>query len=243
MKKQLVGKPDRKSSSKEQKAVRRQAPEQTRPLVAEGKHPGAVEIGQRPEKDRWAEDIATLRRAAAELARRRTKTRTGGDDSFDEIAESLDDPSREKRSAAVRALYNRDPDRAASFFNLALREGSPAERRQVGAALAGSGLLHEAIQDLMGDSHENSYGAFSLLFLAAKAGEIQPLTSVIETHPSIELRLALIRLLASSGEPKIVAAFRRLATSSSLPVEVRSAVIEASNQIAGRMRETETPAA
>ena len=240
MKKELVVKPDRKGSLKEQKAVPRQSIEERWPMVAEGEHQSAVEIDQGPENDRWAEDMAVLRRAAAELVRRRTKTRSGSDDSFDQIVTSLDNPSLEVRSAAVRALYECDPDRAASFLNLALRQGSPAERRQVGAALAGSGLLSEAIQELMGESQENSYRAFSLLFLVAKAGEVQPLISVIESHPSIELRLVVIRLLASSGESEIVAAFRRLGVSSSLPVEVRSAAMEASNQIAARMSKATT---
>jgi hypothetical protein len=240
MKKPLVAKPDRKGSLKEQEAAPGQSIEESWPSVAEVEHPGAAEIDQSLENDDWAEDMAILRRAAAELARRRTKTRSGSDDSFDQIIESLDNPSMEVRSTAVRALYECDPDRAASFLNLTLRQGSPAERRQVGAALAGSGLLSEAIHDLMGESHENSYRAFSLLFLVAKAGEVEPLISVIESHPSIELRLVVIRLLASSGEPEIVAAFRRLGISSSLPVEVRSAAIEASNQIAARMSKTTT---
>jgi HEAT repeat protein len=239
MKKQVVAKPDRKSSLKEQEATHRQSNEETWPAVVEAKHQVA-EITQGLENDPWAEDMVILRRAAADLARRRTRTRGVSDDSFDQIIESLDNPSLEVRSAAVRALYECDPDRAASFLNLTLRQGSPAERRQVGAALAGSGLLSEAIHDLMGESHENSYRAFSLLFLVAKAGEVEPLISVIESHPSIELRLVVIRLLASSGEPEIVDAFRRLGISSSLPVEVRSAAIEASNQIVDRMSKTTT---
>lgn len=241
MKKPLVAKPDRKSSLKEQKAEPRLSVEERWPMAAKGEHPSGEEIGLGSENDRWAEDMAVLRRAAAELVRRRTKTWSGSDDSFDQIVESLDNPSSDVRSAAVRALYESDPDRAASFLNLALRQGSSAERRQVGAALAGSGLLSEAIQELMGESSENSYRAFSLLFLVAKAGEVQPLISVIESHPSIELRLVVIRLLASSGESEVVAAFRRLGTSSSLPVEVRSAAMEASNQIAARMNKTTTP--
>jgi HEAT repeat protein len=238
MKKQVVAKSDRKSSLKEQEATHRQSSEETWPVV-EAKHPVA-EITQGLQNDPWAEDMVILRRAAADLARRRTRTRSVSDHSFDQIIESLDNPSLEVRSAAVRALYECDPDRAASFLNLTLRQGSPAERRQVGAALAGSGLLSEAIHDLMGESQENSYRAFSLLFLVAKAGEVEPLLSVIESHPSIELRLVVIRLLASSGEPEIVDAFRRLGISSSLPVEVRSAAIEASNQIVDRMSKTTT---
>ena len=87
----------------------------------------------------------------------------------------------------------------------------------------------------MGESRGNSYGAFSLLFLVAKAGEIQPLMHLIENHPSVELRVAVIRLLASSREPEIAPTFRRLAMSSLMPGEVRSAVMEASTRLAARL--------
>jgi hypothetical protein len=186
------------------------------------------------EEDRWHRDQAVLRRAAEHNAHRRNETKVGLTSSvrvysFDEIVEALEDPSPEARYEAVRALYELDPDRAASFFNIALREGSPAERRNIGAALAGSGLLEEAINDLMGDNPENSYSAFSFLFLVAKAGEVQPLVQVISNHPSLELRLTLIKLLASSGDQEIIPAFRHL-TASSLPVEVRSALMDVINQ-------------
>ena len=77
----------------------------------------------------------------------------------------------------------------------------------LGSALADSGLLYEAIDDLMAENHESCYGAFSLLFLVAKAGVVEPLTSVIEKHPSLDLSLAVIRLLASSGEPEVRLSF------------------------------------
>jgi HEAT repeat protein len=196
----------------------------------------------------WHQDIDTLRQAAAKLVRRganikRPVPATSADDSFHRIAESLDDSSPESRSVIVRALYDLDPDRAASFFNLALRDGSPEDRRQLGAALAGSGLVKEAIEDLMSESRENSYGAFSLLFLVAKAGEVQPLMQLIDSHPSIELRVAVIRLLASSREPEIIPTFRRLAMSSSMPPEVRSAAREAIDQINGQVSESAPSAA
>jgi hypothetical protein len=187
------------------------------------------------EEERWRREQAVLRQAAERRARQRNETRAAlpsrvRADSFDQLAEALENPSPQARNEAVRLLYELDPDRAASFFNIALREGSPAERRNIGAALAGSGLVDEAIKDLMGDSPENSYSAFSFLFLVAKAGEVQPLVQVIRNHPSIDLRLTLIKLLASSGEPEIVPAFRRL-TASSLPAEVRAAIMDAINQI------------
>ena len=185
--------------------------------------------------ERWNEDVATLRRAAEELVQRRQFAKLSIskplNTQFDEIAQSLDDPSPEIRQQAVRDLYELDPDQAATLVNDALRAGSPDERRRIGLALADSGLLYEAINDLMAANHENCYSAFSLLFLVAKAGVVQPLTIVIENHPSLDLSLAVIRLLASSGEPEVAPALRRLASNTSIARELRSAASEAVTQI------------
>ena len=185
---------------------------------------------RRPQDDQWSKDIAILRQAAQELAQQRRErprlVRSNATDGFDEIAELLDDPSAEVREKAVRDLYESDPDRAATLVNEALRDGSPEERRRIGSALADSGLLYEAIDDLMGANHESCYGAFSLLFLVAKAGVVEPLISVIEKNPSPELSLAVIRLLASSGEPEVESALHRLVSNNSLSPELRSVVSE-----------------
>jgi len=55
--------------------------------------------------------------------------------------------------------------------------------------------------------------------------------------------LAVVKLVALSGQPEIVPAFRRLAVRGSLPSEVRSAVMEAIYQISSQNRETATSAA
>jgi HEAT repeat protein len=182
--------------------------------------------------ERWSRDIATLRRAAEELARRRNglqKRRVVSP--FEQIAQALDDSSPEVREKAVRELYELDPDRAATLVNDALRDGSPDERRRIGTALADSGLLYEAIQDLKAENYESCYGAFSLLFLVAKAGVVEPLFSVIENNPSTDLSLALLRLLAASREPEVVSAFRRLADNTSLSVELRRVAVESLAQL------------
>lgn len=187
---------------------------------------------RRSEDERWSRDIATLRQAAQELAQRRnggSRLRLASSP-FEQTAQLLDDPSAEVREKAVRDLYEMDPDQAATLVNDALRDGSPEERRRIGSALADSGLLYEAIDDLMAENHENCYSAFSLLFLVAKAGVVGPLISVIEKNPNLELSLAVIRLLASSGEPEVVPTLQRLATNDSLPPELRSAAVEASHR-------------
>lgn len=191
---------------------------------------------RRAEDERWTSDIATLRRAAEELARRRNGTAKHGPSRvphgpFEQIAELLDDPSAEVREKAVRDLYELDPDQAATLVNDALRDGTPEERRRIGSALADSGLLYEAIDDLMAENHESCYGAFSLLFLVAKAGVVEPLSRVIEKHPSVDLSLAVIRLLASSGEPQVAEALQRLSLNPSLPPELQSAAADAVVQL------------
>jgi HEAT repeat protein len=161
----------------------------------------------------------------------------GGEDSFGSISGAFDDPSEQVRNAAARALYDLQPDRAATFTR-ALREGSTERRRKIGRALAASGLASTAIANLTGESREKTYDAFSLLFLMAKAGEVQPLIQAIEEYPNVEVRIAVVKLLALSGQPEIVPAFRRLAVRGSLPSEVRSAVMEAIYQISSQARET-----
>ena len=199
------------------------------------RHPAPADA---PVDERWSKTVATLRRAAEEMVQRRNQSAKPSDfpklaitkpanGPFDEIAQSLDDPSPEVRKKAVRELYELDPDQAATLVNDALRAGSTEERRRIGNALADSGLLYEAIDDLMAENHESCYGAFSLLFLVAKAGVVEPLISVIEKHPSLDLSLAVIRLLASSGEPDVAPALKRLVENSSLTAEIRSAAAEA----------------
>jgi hypothetical protein len=103
--------------------------------------------------------------------------------------------------------------------------------------MAGSGLANDAIDHLVGESREKTYDAFSLLFLMAKAGEIQPLIASIETHKDVNVRLAVISLLTFSNQSETVSAFRRLAVRGSLPSEVRSAVMEAIHQITSQPRD------
>src|SRR6266550_2610901 len=156
--------------------------------------------------------------------------RVGGEEAFRRVSAAFDDQSVEVRSAAARAMFELQEDRAAAFTR-ALRDATPERRRKIGSAIASSGLANEAIRNLTGESRDKTYDAFSLLFLMSKAGETQPLMRAIEEHPNIEVRLAVVKLLALSGQPDILPAFRRMAVRGSLPPEVRSAVMEAIYQI------------
>ncbi|MEP6921074.1 MAG: hypothetical protein ABI967_08115 [bacterium] len=201
--------------------------------VSEAESSGSIE------DERWRRGKEILRRAATELAQQRAQSGTAAlpdltlaeGDPFEVITRSLDDPSAQVPGPAVRAFYLLNPELAASFFNRALRDGSPEQRRKIGAALAASGLVSDAIETFKGAGRQNRYRVFSLLFLVAKSGAVGSLISVIEKHPSMELRLALIELLALSREVGIIPVFRRLARSDELPSEVRSAVTDAIYQL------------
>ena len=80
----------------------------------------------------------------------------------------------------------------------------------------------------------------SAVYALAKAGEVQPLIRAIEAHPDTEVRLAVVKLLALSGQKEILPAFRRLAVRGTLPPEVRSAVMEAIYQISSSGQPTTT---
>jgi HEAT repeat protein len=170
------------------------------------------------------------REAAERAAAIAELSRVDTDEAFQQICSAFDDEAKEVRSAAARALYELRSDRAESFTR-ALREATPERRRHVGSAISSSGLAGEAVSQLTGESREKTYEAFSLLFLMAKAGEVQPLIRAIEVHQNSEVRLAVVKLLALSGQKEILPAFRRLAVRGSLPTEVRSAVMEAIYQI------------
>jgi hypothetical protein len=174
-----------------------------------------------------SENVSERCAAVAELPR------LGGEDAFTHISTAFDDPAEEVRSAAARALFSFQADRAAAFTR-ALREAPAERRRRIGSAIASSGLASEAISHLTGESREKTYDAFSLLFLMSKAGEVQPLLRAIEEHSNIEVRLAVVKLLALSGQHEILPAFRRLAVRGSLPPEVRSSVMEAIYQISSQ---------
>ena len=154
-------------------------------------------------------------------------------EAFRKMLESFDDPDAEARKAAIKRLLEFGND-STDTLTRALREATPQRRRNIGEAIAASGLANEAIENLTDENREITYDAFSLLFLMSRAGEVAPLINVIEAHPNTETRLAVVKLLALSGQPKILPAFRLMVVRGSLPAEVRSAVMEAIYQMTGQ---------
>lgn len=131
--------------------------------------------------------------AVAELGR------TNAEDAFSLIVTCFDDQSPQVRNAAALALRALNPLRVVDSFNRALEDASAKRRENIGAAIAGSGLATDAVNNLASDSREATYNALSILFVMAKAGETKPLIHAIEEHESDEVRRAVIKLMTLSG--------------------------------------------
>jgi hypothetical protein len=131
--------------------------------------------------------------AVAELAR------SGSPDAFSRIVVCFDDHSSHVRNAAARALRKLEPDRTVDLFNRALEEASADRRRNIGAAIAASGLATDAINNLASESREDTYNALSILFVMAKTGEVSPLLQAVEEHRDDEIGKAVSKLLTLSG--------------------------------------------
>ena len=184
--------------------IENQEPARSRPMDQEKKEAAmSVEDGSNPRAtaaiQTYLNSVDPYKRAAAvaELAR------SNSTDAFDLIAKCFDDHSPQVRNAAARALRKLDPSRTVDLFNRALEEGSEGRRRNIGAAIADSGLAAEAIDKLVGDSREDTYNALLILFAMAKTGEVQPLIQAIENHENVEVCRAVIKLLTLNGQTKL----------------------------------------
>ena len=138
--------------------------------------------------------------AVAELAR------GGGEDAFELITRSFDDHSPHVRNAAARALTQLEFGRGVDLFNRALEEASEQRRRNIGSAIATSGVATDAVNNLEGASREDTYNALCMLLIMAKTGEVQPLIAAIEDHEEEEVCRAATKILTLSGQTSMAEA-------------------------------------
>lgn len=135
--------------------------------------------------------------AVAELARSHSS------DAFALIARCFDDHSPHVRNAAARAMRKLEPNKSVDLFNRALEEGSEERRKNIGNAIAASGLAAESINNLVSENREDTYNSLSILFVMAKTGEVQPLVEAIEEHENEEVCRAALKLLTLSGQSEL----------------------------------------
>jgi HEAT repeat protein len=144
---------------------------------------------------------------------------------FAPVIMAFADEAREVRAAAARSLSRMSFDRGEAYVRLI--ETADAETLlKVAQSCTKAGMVAQAIDRLISEDRRLAYEAFSLLSLLAKAGETEPLVEAISSHPEVNVRLAIVRLVGTSSRPEAATLLRHLAVRDGLPEKVRSALLE-----------------
>lgn len=144
---------------------------------------------------------------------------------FAPVMVAFADDAREVRAAAARSLSRMNFDRGEAYVRLI--ETADAETlRKVAQSCTKAGMVTQAIDRLISEDRRLAYEAFSLLSLLAKSGETEPLVDAISSHPEVNVRLAIVRLVGTSSRPEAATLLRHLAVRDGLPEKVRSALLE-----------------
>ncbi|HWS98999.1 MAG TPA: HEAT repeat domain-containing protein [Pyrinomonadaceae bacterium] len=144
---------------------------------------------------------------------------------FAPVVMAFGDEAREVRAAAARSLSRMSFDRAEGYVRL-IESADGETLRRVAVSCIKAGMVAQAIDRMISEDRRLAYEAFSLLSLLAKAGEIEPMLTAIAEHGEVNVRLALIRLLGTTGQPEVATELRHLAVRDGMPEKVRSALME-----------------
>jgi HEAT repeat protein len=144
---------------------------------------------------------------------------------FAPVLTAFADEAREVRAAAARSLSRMSFDRSEGYVRLI--ETADAETLgNVARACIKAGMVGQAIDRMISEDRRLAYEAFSLLSLLTKANETEPLLDAINNHVETGVRLALVRLLGSTGQPEVATQLRHLAVREGMPEKVRAALME-----------------
>lgn len=135
------------------------------------------------------------------------------------------DEAREVRAAAARSLSRMSFDRSEGYVRL-IETADAQILSNVASACIKAGMVGQAIDRMISEDRRLAYEAFSLLSLVAKANETKPLLEAINDHPEMNVRLGLVRLLGTTGQPEVATQLRHLAVREGMPEKVRAALME-----------------
>ncbi len=144
---------------------------------------------------------------------------------FAPVLMAFADEAREVRAAAARSLSRMNFGRAEGYVRL-IETADEETLRRVASACIKAGMVGQAIDRVVSEDRRLAYEAFSLLSLLAKANETEPLMDAISNHPEQSVRLSLVRLLGSTGQPEVATQFRYLAVRDGIPEHISAALME-----------------
>ena len=144
---------------------------------------------------------------------------------FPAILIGMADESREVRAAAARALSRLSFDRSAAYVSV-IQTADPETLKAVATACVKAGIVSQNIDRLARGERRQTYEAFTLVSLLAKAKMIAPIIDAIEHHPNMTVRLSAIHLLASTGEESVFDQLQQVAVKDEMDEEIKIAVLE-----------------
>ncbi len=144
---------------------------------------------------------------------------------FPSVLIGMADESREVRAAAARALSRLGFVRADAYVRV-METADEETLTEVARACIQAGIVYQEIDRLVSTDRRLAYEAFCILSLISKAQMTEPILEAIKTHENIGVRLACLRLLASSATPEIIEQLRELVAYDGLPEDLTTALLE-----------------
>ena len=149
---------------------------------------------------------------------------------FPSVLIGMADESREVRAAAARALSRLGFVRADAYVRV-METADQETLTDVASACIQAGIVYQEIDRLVSTDRRLAYEAFCILSLISKAQMTEPVLEAIKTHENPGVRLACLRLLASSANPAIIDQLRELVSHDGLTEDITTALLETLYQL------------
>jgi HEAT repeat protein len=144
---------------------------------------------------------------------------------FAPVLISLADDTREVRAAAARSLSSLHFDRAEAYARV-MKSADLQTLQTFAQACVKTGIAAQAVDRLASEDRRHAQEASALFSVLAKAGEVQPILEIIETHPDVQVKLAAVRVLSVAGNSDAAPKLRELVATEGMPEDVRTSILE-----------------
>jgi HEAT repeat protein len=163
---------------------------------------------------------------------------------FPAILIGMADDSREVRASAARSLNRLSFDRADAYARV-IETSDEQTIIDVAKACIQAGIVSQNLDRLASSDRRQAYETFSLICLLAKANVYDPILDAIAGHPSMDVRLKAVHLLACTAQADTFERLRQLAVRDGVSEEVKTALLEGMYRLdqEAKRKETETVAA
>jgi len=160
---------------------------------------------------------------------------------FPAVLIGMADESREVRASAARSLSRLSFDRADAYVRV-LETSDEETIQNVAKACIQAGIVSQNLDRLTNSDHRQAYETFSLICLLSQANMNEPVLEAILAHPSVDVRLKAVHLLACTGHSNAFNQLRELAVKDGMREEVKTALLEAIYKLEqAKPKEDETP--